>query len=229
MKTRVALIVGAAIVAVAGLAITAAVRPNLVRNTSTHPRTWALAAAAIAVLVLVGWIVYKITKRRWPAYVVSGIGVLVLIALVVVPTFRSTTVDEADPLAGVSRSEGSPPPSAVGDAPPAGPRLVATAEFVGIDHTAEGVAKLIDLGTGERIVRLENFDVEPGPDYRVYFSAGSDQQRPDGGIELGALKGTRGDQNYELPDGVDIGPEHTLLIWCRAFAVPVANATIVVG
>jgi len=79
------------------------------------------------------------------------------------------------------------------------------------------------------LVRFEQFSVEAGPDYNVYVIAGADIAVPDGGTLLGDLKGTDGDQNYEIPAGAlpGAGSEPvTVLIWCEIFAVPVANATL---
>jgi len=50
-----------------------------------------------------------------------------------------------------------------------------------------------------------------------------------GFIHVGALKGNIGDQNYELPDGVDLGKYKAVTIWCRRFGVnfgtaPLANS-----
>ncbi|MBA3292178.1 MAG: hypothetical protein H0T40_00230 [Geodermatophilaceae bacterium] len=63
----------------------------------------------------------------------------------------------------------------------------------------------------------------------MYLVSGANVSVPDGGTLLGDLKGTIGDQNYEVPAGAipAAGVEAvTVLIWCEIFAVPVANATL---
>lgn len=43
---------------------------------------------------------------------------------------------------------------------------------------------------------------------------------------LARLKGTRGSQSYLVPPDRTPRPPVTVLIWCRVFDTPVANATI---
>ena len=47
----------------------------------------------------------------------------------------------------------------------------------------------------------------------------------DGAVDLGALKGNRGDQQYAIPRGVDVA-RRTVVIWCRAFSVPFGSARL---
>ena len=121
----------------------------------------------------------------------------------------------------------APPPAPVTTAPPAsaGPVKVTTGTLRGIDHRASGEAALYRLADGTAFVRLEGIDVQTGPDYVLYLVPGADRERPDDGISLGDLKGNQGSQNYALPAGVDLDARWTVLIWCRAFSVPIANAT----
>jgi hypothetical protein len=108
---------------------------------------------------------------------------------------------------------------------PAAPARISAGTLRGIDHRASGAAALYRLADGTAFVRLEDIDVQNGPDYVLYLVPGADRRTPGAGVELGGLKGNQGTQNYAVPAGIDIRAPHTVLIWCRAFAVPVASST----
>ncbi|HET9441744.1 MAG TPA: DM13 domain-containing protein, partial [Acidimicrobiales bacterium] len=91
---------------------------------------------------------------------------------------------------------------------------------------ARGTVSLIRAPDGRLVVRFEDFDIEGVPDPRLHLIRGEDARRA-GGTSLGGLPGNRGDVlDVAVPDGVDAGAGWTLLVWCRAFSVPVANATL---
>src|SRR5262249_34291153 len=117
-------------------------------------------------------------------------------------------------------------PPAPGPAPaPEAPVRVTAGQLRGIDHSASGEASLIRQPDGSYVVRFANFDIEGAPDPIVYLVEGENRRNP-GGVELGGLRGTVGNaSDYAVPRGTEPGPGWTVLVWCRAFAVPIANAT----
>lgn len=101
-------------------------------------------------------------------------------------------------------------------------KTVVTGSFVGVDlvHKGSGTARIVDQD-GKRYLRLENFEVTNGPDLYVYLSEsktpGGTLKSLDKYISLGLLKGSAGNQTYEIPEsfqGYD-----TAVIWCQKFGV----------
>jgi len=98
--------------------------------------------------------------------------------------------------------------------------------FVGVGdgiHDAGGRAYTIPLEDGSTVLRLEDFYSTNGPGLRVYLATdtrASDYQ------SLGDLKANRGNQNYEIPDGVDLEKYNHVLIWCEPFSVLFGSAAL---
>ncbi len=125
-------------------------------------------------------------------------------------------VDEPIPVVAVGRRR--PPSStsaAVGPTPSAPvstarpePVELARGEFVSLDHGTRGVARVLELADGRRIVRLEGLDTSNGPDLYLYVTttpaAGDESAFDDEHVNLGRLKGNQGDQNYDLPPDTDL-------------------------
>jgi hypothetical protein len=129
----------------------------------------------------------------------------------------------------------APVTTAVTPAPapaPAEPAELARGAFVSRDHGTSGIARVLDLGDGRRIVRLEALDTDNGPDLYVYLTSnpatGDEGAFDDDYVDLGRLKGNLGDQNYDLPAGTDLGRFATVVIWCDRFdsAFGAADLTI---
>lgn len=101
--------------------------------------------------------------------------------------------------------------------------------FEGRSHPTSGTAKVISDGS-QSFLRFEDFVTDNGPDLNVYLSAaplGADSgEYDDDFIDLGDLKGNIGDQNYELPDGIDLDKYGTVVIWCVRFGVAFGASSV---
>lgn len=82
-------------------------------------------------------------------------------------------------------------------------------------HDVKGGASVFESEDG-KILRFESFETVNGPDLRVYLSADTDAKDF---VDLGPIKGTKGNINYPVPSGVDLGRYNKVLVWCRAFQV----------
>ncbi len=101
---------------------------------------------------------------------------------------------------------------------------LATGEFRSGAHETAGRATILRQPDGRIVLRLTGFSTSNGPDVRVYLVAARDvtdstSPKTAGFVDLGALKGNLGDQNYEIPAGVDLARHRAVTIWCRRFAV----------
>jgi hypothetical protein len=113
----------------------------------------------------------------------------------------------------------------------AAPKALATGSFHGVHHDTKGVATIFALADGKRVLRLTGFETSNGPDVRIYLVAAPDATdnatvTTAGFVEVGPLKGNVGDQNYELPAGVDLARYRTVTIWCRRFNVNFGSAPL---
>jgi hypothetical protein len=106
--------------------------------------------------------------------------------------------------------------------------LLARGTFEPVAHSAAGTATAIRTAGGKRVLTLTNFEVDNGPDLRVYLVAGParDESEVDEFEDLGALKGNRGNQQYDLPGALDLERFTTVVVWCRAFSVNFARAPL---
>ena len=90
-------------------------------------------------------------------------------------------------------------------------------------HDAQGDTFTIPLKDGNDVLRLENFKATNGPDLYVYLS--TDKGASDY-IDLGKLKASNGNQNYDIPNDVDLDKYNKVLIWCKAFGVLFGSAEL---
>ena len=221
--------------------------------TSVYPNRVLIAVLGVALLAILGLVA---RRRRWDRIVQrhprrTGAGLVMALAIagpiawyLGSPLFVSSSIDEPLPIAAV---DPSPPPSAPNGlaATPSTPTESAPAptlatpssvpvaatrrsgSFTGADdfHFGRGDARLVETAPGAFIVRLEGFEVRNGPDLYVYLSP-SKGGYATGAVELGRLKADRGNQNYRVPDGTDVGSARSVVIWCKQFGVLFATAPL---
>ena len=112
-----------------------------------------------------------------------------------------------------------------------GPIVLRKGEFRGLAHETKGAATVHQLAEGKRILRLTDFETSNGPDVHVYLVAAEVAKdnatvKEAGFIDLGSLKGNKGDQNYELPMDADLNKYRSVSIWCARFGVNFGAATL---
>ena len=140
----------------------------------------------------------------------------------------AATAETVTPRPGAATTPGTAAPAPpVTTAPaPAQPARLAVGSFRGVDHRASGTVALYQRADGRYVVGLEDFDIQPGPDYDVYLVPGADKEDRGDGTRLDDLRGNRGTQYYDVPPGINLASgTWTVLVWCQTFAVPVATAT----
>ena len=225
------------IVLILGLTIFLVDEPDAATSAFKSGRAWAL-----MVIVGLAWLGARVVTAVWvpwrvPKTAVFGLVALGVLAVVVLPAYDNDTVVEAFPesppsaaVAPSTTNAVAPPSTNAAAAPttvaPAGPTRQRVAQFRGIDHRASGTVAVYRQPDGRFVVGLEDFDIQPGPDYDLYVVPGVNREKRDGGTRLDDLRGNRGTQFYDVPAGVDLtSGEWTVLVWCQTFGVPVANAT----
>jgi hypothetical protein len=148
------------------------------------------------------------TKRKW---VLAAMAMPVLVAgwwaFRPEKLFINEKVSEAAPFA------------ASGDAEP-----IFTGKLEGKVHQTSGRATIYKAPEGKQYLRLSDFTTSNGPDVHVLLvKAGDkalDQEIVKGdldSVELGALKGNQGDQNYDLPATADLSQYQAVAIYCERF------------
>jgi Electron transfer DM13 len=229
------------ILLIVGLTIFLADEPNAATSAFKSPRALALMA-----VVAVVWLGARLLSTRLVPWRLATLGTFTLgaaaiLAVVVVPAYDNDTVVETFPgstpmttIASAAVPSSAVPPSPAvttspGIAPPssmASPVRIRVGQFRGIDHRASGTVAVYRQADGRYVIGLEDFDIQPGPDYDLYVVPGAERDTRDAGTRLDDLRGNRGTQFYDVPANVDLSSgTWSVLVWCQTFGVPVANAT----
>ena len=217
--TKLLLALGVVVVVLLGIWVTGGLITNDFVVAMVLTAGWmALAGAACA------WIAW----RRRDLLVPIGVAYLLTAAVVGVYLTRSTLLDDEVNEKVVTASPAQAAGAGAGSTGRPRNVLLARGRFESLAHPAEGVASTIRRARGGNVLTLTDFEVDNGPDLRVYLVAGpaSSEDEVDDFEDVGALKGNKGDQQYRLPDSVDLDRYTTVVIWCRAFSVAFARAPL---
>lgn len=112
------------------------------------------------------------------------------------------------------------------------PQQLAAGSFISHEHKTTGSAEVQRLPDGSLTLRLTELKTSDGPALRVWLSdqpvKQDDWNSLDDGehVDLGALKGNEGNQNYAVPAGTDLGKYRTVTIWCDRFNVSFGAAEL---
>ncbi len=191
----------------------------------------------------------KFTQAVKSHKAIVGIGVLLVVGLVVFvlvwfqpqKLFIDQRVDEAFPSPAKTTTTTSTSPSQAPvtssvpptTAAPAGPQTLGAGEFIKLAHPGTGRAAIIQEANGARVLRLEDLNIENGPDLFVILSKSELVKDGDAYAqdyqEIARLKGNQGNQNYDIPQDLDLSSYKTVAIWCKRFnstfnAAPLAAA-----
>ena len=134
---------------------------------------------------------------------------------------ETTTAEATTTEAG--ESAGAPTSEAAESTEPAEPVEVLAGTFHDAEYEGTGEAGVYRLEDGSHVLRLENLNVDNGPDLFVYAVAASDAfdsstVEEAGFVSAGPLKGNQGNQTYSLPASFDPEVHGAITIWCQRFS-----------
>jgi hypothetical protein len=101
------------------------------------------------------------------------------------------------------------------------PQIISRVDLVPRAHDVEGSALIVKSGN-TTFLRFEDLKTINGPDLRIYLS---NDLSADDIVDLGSIRATEGNVNYEIPAGTDLAKYKNAMIWCRTFGVLFSYAT----
>lgn len=152
--------------------------------------------------------------------------------------FQNIEVNETLPVATASVAPSSASSTAADTSSEtekiAAPAVLAKGDFISHEHTTTGKVSIVKDEAGKYKLALENLDTTNGPDVHVWVSAGEVVEGLAGfksaenfeKIDLGVIKGNKGNQVYDLPDDFDISKWKSIDLWCDQFDVSFGAAPL---
>jgi hypothetical protein len=203
-----------AVIVLAGVWVSGGVISDDFRTSMALTAVWFAVSSAACLLV----------ARRWRPLRVPVVLAFVLTAGAAGAYLGLTTL--RDRVAHEQVITAATVPQARGAQDSRGPVELADGNFRSHEHETTGTARVVRAADGRRFLTLTSFATSPGPDLRVRLVPGdSHDGDADGAVDLGGLKGNRGDQQYEIPPNVTV-TGRTVAIWCRAFSAPFGSAML---
>jgi hypothetical protein len=128
----------------------------------------------------------------------------------------------------------APPADGASKQPAAANQVLAGGAFVSHEHATRGSAQVVRLADGRHQLVVRDLDTSDGPDLRVWLTDSKVLPGRDGWhtfddgrwVELGKLKGNRGNQVYDIPADADLASLRSVSIWCKRFAVSFGAAAL---
>ncbi|MBI5645036.1 DM13 domain-containing protein [Candidatus Kaiserbacteria bacterium] len=158
-------------------------------------------------------------------YILIGVIILVLGGFgywAISPLFRNIRVNDALPQSAqetVKPTQGNTPSPITTPTAAEKPPTPVTGT---LGHPASGTVRIVSADR-KQYVRYENFKTINGPDIYVYLAKDIDAHEF---VNLGKVKATEGNINYEIPDGVNPTDYPYILTWCKTFGVLFNSARI---
>ena len=115
-----------------------------------------------------------------------------------------------------------------------GPVVAATGEFERIDpiRFAQGEITIYQQADQSKLLRFENFSAAQGADVRVVLSAHPQPRTPEEvqfnglDLDLGALKGTSGNQHYAIAPETDLSQYNSVVLFSPSLNVVYSSASL---
>jgi hypothetical protein len=174
---------------------------------------------------------YLVNHKLITASTAVVLAILVTVGLAAFQPWKlwiDESADEAPPVeaAAAGPEGGSSPPAAAR----VGPKEVfGTRTWNSVEHGTTGRVRIYQKADGSHVLRLEDLDTSNGPDLRLVLSKGAYETQNDlsrGWLDLGRLKGNKGNSNYTIRAGTDLNQYRSVVIWCQRFDAVFAAAPI---
>jgi hypothetical protein len=196
-----------------------------------YPVRWAtgtvLVAAFLAVAAYISWFLISPLLDEGTELDEALAFALATPAASSTPATATTPEPTTTPEAGDATASTAEPTAMAAEPPVA--MLVSSGELMGADsfHFGSGDVLLIRDPDGNGVLRFEDYEVRNGPDIHVYITPdAAGDVHVDGAIDLGSVRATRGNVNYELPAGTDLDSLRAVVIYCVPFQVVFASAEL---